>query len=263
MKTLFVTGNHPRHLFLVKNFSKFFSDFMWIIERRPININHQKFVKNSKTYEKHIRNFKKEEKFFFPRTEIFKKKNLDKIVYLDRDKINSKIFNTQINGLVQNFKPKVLFSYGCQKINIDNLEKNEIRCFNIHGGILPKYKGVNTNFWPHLNNDSNMIGLTLHKLDRKIDSGDIFYQTSVQVKQNDTINRLSCKAVLNFCNTVPEKISKTLKKNFNVKGIKFKSKYKVYKKKDFKTSDIDLAYKKFEIFINSKIIKKKKLLNIN
>ena len=26
-----------------------------------------------------------------------------------------------------------------------------LKSFNIHGGLLPKYRGVNTNFWPHWN----------------------------------------------------------------------------------------------------------------
>ena len=37
------------------------------------------------------------------------------------------------------------------KININKIRNNKMRFFNIHGGILPKYRGVNTNFWPHKN----------------------------------------------------------------------------------------------------------------
>ena len=156
-----------------------------------------------------------------------------------------------------------MFSYGCQKINVNNFKEKKIKCFNIHGGLLPKYKGVNTNFWPHINGESNMIGLTLHKLDYEIDSGDIFFQTSVKINKKDTINTLSCKAVVNFCETVPNKIFYKLKKNIEIKGIKFNSKRKTYKKIDFKPSLTKEAYKKFEIFLNSKKIKNKiKLINI-
>ena len=41
MKVIFITGNHTRHIYLVKKFSKFFQDFRWIVEIREININHQ------------------------------------------------------------------------------------------------------------------------------------------------------------------------------------------------------------------------------
>ena len=42
MKVIFITGNHTRHVYLVKKFSKFFKDFRWIVEKREININHDK-----------------------------------------------------------------------------------------------------------------------------------------------------------------------------------------------------------------------------
>ena len=63
---------------------------------------------------------------------------------------------------------------------------------------MPKYRGVNTNFWPHWNYESNYIGLTMHDLTDKIDAGDIFYQTSATIENNSTINSLSCKATKNF-----------------------------------------------------------------
>ena len=40
MKTIFITGNHPRHVYLVKKFSNFFKNFKWIVEVREINKNH-------------------------------------------------------------------------------------------------------------------------------------------------------------------------------------------------------------------------------
>ena len=46
MKVIFITGNHTRHVYLVKKFSKFFKDFRWIVEKREININHEKLKRN-------------------------------------------------------------------------------------------------------------------------------------------------------------------------------------------------------------------------
>ena len=115
-----------------------------------------------------------------------------------------------------------------------------------------------------MNNESNMIGLTLHKLDEKIDSGDIFFQTTVDIEKKDTINSLSCKAIINFCDFTPKKIYSKIKINPNVKGIRFKSKHRLYKKVDFKSSDLKKAYKNFKIYLNSKKNKKKpRLININ
>lgn len=264
MKTIFITGNHPRHIYLVKKFTKFFKNFNWIIEKRDININHQKLLKSSSSYKKHIKNFKSNEKKFFKSSKNFEEQNQNRIRYISRKKINSTIFNSTILNHIKKYKPRVLFSYGCQKIDVTNLKNLKIKCFNIHGGLLPKYKGVNTNFWPHMNNESNMIGLTLHKLDEKIDSGDIFFQTSVDIEKKDTINSLSCKAIINFCDFTPKKIFSKIKINPYVKGIRFKSKHKLYRKVDFKASDLKKAYKNLKTYLNSKKIKKKpRLININ
>ena len=40
MKTIFVTGDDYRHLFMIYKFSKYFNDFVWVIEKRSINLNH-------------------------------------------------------------------------------------------------------------------------------------------------------------------------------------------------------------------------------
>ena len=161
MKIIFVTGNDLRHFHMVKCFSKYFKNFKWIIEKRDININHKRLLKNSNLYKKHITNFQKEQRIFFKGAKNFYKKNLNKIFYLDRNKIKPTEFNYALLSNINEFKPRVLVSYGCQKIEIDKIKKKTLRCFNIHGGLLPKYRGVNTNFWPHKNSESDHVGITL------------------------------------------------------------------------------------------------------
>ncbi len=266
MKTIFITGNHPRHIHLVKKFSRFFKNFLWIIEVRDINLNHLTLKKRSRIYSKHILDFKSKENFFFKNTKKFLKKSSIKITSIKRKKNNSLKFNKIVSDKIKNFQPQFLFSYGCQKIDIKNLKKinKNLRSFNIHGGLLPKYRGVNTNFWPHWNSDSCNIGLTLHDISEKIDCGNIFYQTSVSIKANSTINTLSCEATKNFCNNVPKKIYFLLRKNSKIKGIKYKTNSKLWKKKDFTPKDLTIAYKKFDNFLKTKKYKNKpKLININ
>ncbi len=262
MKAIFVTGNHLRHYYLVKEFAKFFSNFEWIVEKREMNINHKFLLKKSLIYKKHINNFKKKEKEYFFDAENFFKKQKKKITFLDREKIDNKKFNSKIFQRIKKYKPKILFSYGCQKINVEKIKK-KIRLFNVHGGIIPKYRGVNTNFWPHKNSESNYVGLTLHDTNSKLDSGDIFFQTAANIsKSNETVNSLSCKAVRNFCKEVPPKIYSLITKDFKACGIRYKPNEKIYKRKDFSPSEIKLVYKKFNLFKKKKNIKKPKLLNL-
>ena len=165
---------------------------------------------------------------------------LDKIIRVNREKVSPAEFNNIIKKMIEKFNPNVIFSYGCQKISKNFIKKN-IRFLNIHGGILPYYRGVNTNFWPHFNNDSNKVGLTLHEINKNIDGGDIFFQESANITKKDNINTLSCKSIKNFSLKVPKKISTLLKTNFHIKGIKQKKIYNAFKKKDFKPKYIAQA----------------------
>ena len=227
MKALFITGDHLRHTYLVYKFSKFFKNFNWIVEKREININHKKLSSN-KLYLKHIKDFKKQEKIFLIKAKISLRKK-KRLVILDRSKTTSDDFNFTILNEIKKNNIDIIFSYGCRKIDVDPIKKRKIKCFNIHGGILPKYKGVNTNFWPHVQNESNLVGITMHELSEKIDLGNIFFKKLLILKK-DTINSLSCKVIKNFCKTKIKKIFYLLKiKKF--KGIKFSQSIKFGEKR--------------------------------
>jgi methionyl-tRNA formyltransferase len=49
------------------------------------------------------------------------------------------------------------------------------RLFNLHFSKLPQYRGVHTSIWPILNGESE-VGVSLHKIDAGIDTGDIVAQ---------------------------------------------------------------------------------------
>ena len=95
MKTLFITGDGLRHRYIVYKFSRFFKNFKWIVEKRPLTTNHKKFSKN-KLYLNHIKNFKSLEKKYFSKYN-FKNKNIIKII--KRSRSNNKSFNIIIKDL--------------------------------------------------------------------------------------------------------------------------------------------------------------------
>ena len=51
--------------------------------------------------------------------------------------------------------------------------------------LLPKYRGCHTNFL-QIYNSEKISGVTLHKIDAGIDSGDIIDQVKFKIKINDT-----------------------------------------------------------------------------
>lgn len=64
-----------------------------------------------------------------------------------------------------------------EKLKTDNI-------YNIHFSELPKYKGMYTSVWPILYADSQS-GVTLHKIDTGIDTGDIIAQKTFKLSEND------------------------------------------------------------------------------
>lgn len=68
------------------------------------------------------------------------------------------------------------------------------RLYNIHFSLLPKYKGMYTSFWPILNGELE-TGVTLHKIDKGIDTGDIVDQISFDISENETAKSLYVKYI--------------------------------------------------------------------
>jgi methionyl-tRNA formyltransferase len=57
--------------------------------------------------------------------------------------------------------------------------------FNIHGSLLPKYRGRTPHVWAIINNEKE-TGITAHKIDRDCDTGDIIRQIKIEIEENDT-----------------------------------------------------------------------------
>jgi methionyl-tRNA formyltransferase len=58
------------------------------------------------------------------------------------------------------------------------------RLYNLHFSLLPGYKGAYTAVWPILNGETE-TGVTLHVIDKGIDTGDIVAQKAFPIGPND------------------------------------------------------------------------------
>lgn len=67
----------------------------------------------------------------------------------------------------------------------DILSIPKILAINIHGSLLPKYRGRTPHVWSIINNESN-VGLTAHVIDGGCDTGAIIDQIVIPVLDNDT-----------------------------------------------------------------------------
>ena len=59
------------------------------------------------------------------------------------------------------------------------------KCFNIHTSLLPLNRGYYPNFWSFY--DKTPSGVTIHNVDKTIDTGNIIAQTEIYISNNETL----------------------------------------------------------------------------
>jgi len=92
-----------------------------------------------------------------------------------------------------NIKDLIFFSLEFDKIIKPELFSTQ-KLYNIHFSYLPEYKGMYTSALPILNGE-NYTGVTLHKIDAGIDTGDIIQQEKIQLKKDITAQQLYFKYI--------------------------------------------------------------------
>ena len=60
----------------------------------------------------------------------------------------------------------------------------DARLYNVHFSLLPQYKGAYTSIWPLLNGEKK-TGVSLHKIEKGIDTGDIIKQKIIEIEEKD------------------------------------------------------------------------------
>ena len=77
-------------------------------------------------------------------------------------------------------------------INDDVLAVPRLGAFNLHPGPLPRYAGLNVVSWAIFRGEQNH-GVTVHRIEPKIDAGPIVYQSCFPIADEDTALSLSLK----------------------------------------------------------------------
>ena len=99
-------------------------------------------------------------------------------------------------------------------IKIEKFESTEL--FNVHFSLLPKYRGMYTSCWPILNNDDK-TGVTLHKIDNGIDTGDIIDQIEYEINDNMTSKDIYLKNIFYGTEIVKKNLNKLVDGSYPTK----------------------------------------------
>ena len=96
---------------------------------------------------------------------------------------------------IAEMKPDVLFSfYYRDLLSSELLAIPTAGSYNLHGSLLPKYRGRVPTNWAIINGESE-TGVTLHGMTTGIDDGDIVCQSAVSIEQQDNARTLMDKQV--------------------------------------------------------------------
>lgn len=109
---------------------------------------------------------------------LAKKNNLP--IYQPKN-INSDIFYNKVKEL----NPDLIISMSYDQIikeKLINYPPNGI--INVHAGLLPYYRGRSPINWALINGE-DYIGLTVHYIDKTIDTGDIILQRKIKINADD------------------------------------------------------------------------------
>ena len=181
MKIGLLTSNEPRHIYFMSKLSDLFN-----VETKIIKPKKKSF---SKIRSLVLKKQKKKEIKFFKKLINREKK---KIKIINTNKINSKIV---LNKLKKK-KLDLLLVFGTSILRKEIFSIPKLYTLNLHTGILPNYRGVDSVIWAFKNNDFKNIGFTIHQVNKGIDSGPYISRKKIAFKKKENIHLVFFKVVV-------------------------------------------------------------------
>lgn len=207
LKIVLLTTNTSHHIYFARKFSEQYNLSHIIIESKKIKFNYD----TSHLFEKKIDDYEK--KYFQNKKITFNKIAPSTKCY---DINSSKTLN-----ILKNIKPNIIFVYGTRKINQDMIKKFNGKIFNFHGGNPNKYRGLDSLLWSLYYRDFSNILVTLHFLEKGLDTGDVIYKQKIKLKKTMRLNMLRSE-VAEICIKLALKLINQIKKNGKISSYKNK-----------------------------------------
>lgn len=89
---------------------------------------------------------------------------------------------------IKKINPDVIIVNGTRIISSKVLESTKALFINTHVGITPQYRGVHGAYWALVTNDKENCGVTIHKVDKGIDTGEIVKQSTIEISKPDNFS---------------------------------------------------------------------------
>ena len=105
---------------------------------------------------------------------------------LETSSVNSKTYLDQLRRMSLDL---VISINASQKFKSEILSLPRLGCINVHGALLPRYRGRLPSFWV-LANGERETGATVHFMNEDLDDGPILLQERVSIEARDTQDSL-------------------------------------------------------------------------
>ena len=108
--------------------------------------------------------------------------NVRKSIEKAGDKVE--VFNNRLDkDFIEKNQYDFIVSFGYRYLLGENIIKSVKKAsFNLHIGYLPYNKGAHPNFWSNV--ESTASGITIHEIDKGLDTGDIIYQKEIPIEKD-------------------------------------------------------------------------------
>lgn len=119
--------------------------------------------------------------------EIKEQLNLNSELPKDPSKVIqvSSVNSNECLAHLRSINPKVVVVADTRIISERILKAIPGKFINIHAGITPKYRGFHGGYWALAKNDPENCGITIHLVDKGVDTGGILYQDRIAVTSRD------------------------------------------------------------------------------
>ena len=139
--------------------------------------------------------------------------------------ISSKELDDNLINKIKKISPHVILSIYYRKILPKRIFDIPIcGSYNIHPGKLPYYRGPIPTMWA-IQNGEKEFGVTLHKIDSGIDTGDIVDQKVYPIKSNDTGYIVYARAMKFGAQIIIKNLERIINKTIKLKKQKGKGSY--------------------------------------
>jgi methionyl-tRNA formyltransferase len=85
----------------------------------------------------------------------------------------------EVRQILERSKPDIVLVYGTKKVNETVYGAASLAALNCHGGLLPGFRGLDSNLWACLEGREDRVGVTWHVMEAELDTGAVVAEAQI------------------------------------------------------------------------------------